>query len=112
MSVADRLEALRQRTRRRWGVTVAVVLLGLLVATIHWLGFLLGGALVALPQRTRTRGVLAGLGFGVAAWAVFLVILVLNGTAAPYLAMGEVFSLSLAIPIVAAFLGSLLRLAE
>lgn len=112
MTVPDRLDAIRGRPWQRWGVTLAGGVIGVLIATTHWLGFVIGGALVALPQRTRVRGVLTGVGFGAVVWGLFLVTLALDGAATAYLEMDQVFHLSLAIPVVAAFLGSLVRVVE
>ena len=109
MSVADKIDGVRDRGPRRWGVGLTGAVIGVALATTHWLGFLIGGALVAVPQRTIPRGVIAGTGFGVVVWSAFLVTLALNGTAAAYVGMGQVFYLSVAIPVVAAFLGSLVR---
>ncbi|HKL30308.1 MAG TPA: hypothetical protein VJ898_13700 [Natrialbaceae archaeon] len=109
MSLADRVEAVRDHGPRRWGVALVGAIIGVALATTHWLGFLVGGALVAVPQRTIPRGVVAGTAFGVVVWGAFLVTLVLDGTAAAYVGMGQVFYLSVAIPVVAAFLGSLVR---
>jgi hypothetical protein len=109
VSLADGLDGVRDRGPRRWGVALAGAVIGVTLATTHWLGFLVGGALVAVPQRTIPRGVVAGTGFGVVVWSVFLVTLALEGTAAAYVGMGQVFYLSVAIPVVAAFLGSLVR---
>ena len=109
MSGAGRIDAVRDVGPRRWAVAVAGALLGLALATTHWIGFLVGGALVALPQRTVPRGIVTGTGFGVLVWGAFLATLALDGTAAGYVGMGQVFYLSVAIPVVAAFLGSLVR---
>ena len=109
MSLADWIDGVRDRGPRRWGVALAGGVIGVALATTHWLGFLLGGAFVAVPQRTIPRGVVAGTAFGVVVWGAFLVTLAFDGTAAAYVGMGQVFYLSVAIPVVAAFLGSLVR---
>ncbi|MFW5938458.1 MAG: hypothetical protein ACOCSN_05895 [Halanaeroarchaeum sp.] len=109
MSVTRRISDLRQNGWRRQGIAAAGALIGLVLATVHWTGFLVGGALVALPQRTVPRGIVVGTGFGLVVWGTFLATLALEGTAGAYLGMGQVFYLSVAIPVLAAFLGSLVR---
>lgn len=106
---ASRLANLRQDPRRRLLITVAGVVLGLAVALVHWIGFIIGGALVALPQRTVLHGVAAGVGFGVLAWLVFLATLARVGAVDTYLQMGQILVLSTLTPIVGALLGSLIR---
>lgn len=104
-----RLATLRQDARRRLFVTVAGVAVGLAVAFVHWIGFVVGGALVALAQRTMPRGVAAGVGFGVLAWLVFLATLGSASAVDTYLQMGKIFVVSSAIPIGGGLLGSLIR---
>ncbi|MFB6125028.1 MAG: hypothetical protein ABEJ59_03625 [Halanaeroarchaeum sp.] len=48
------------------------VLVGLLLAAVHWVGLAVGGALVGLAASSTRRGLAAGAGFGALAWAVFL----------------------------------------
>ena len=112
MSVADlgaRLDALRATPRQRRLATLGAVALSLAVARVHWLGFVLGGALVALAQPTLRRGLLAGLGFGVLAWVAFAGWLAFTGDLARYLGMGQVLAISTIIPLLGALLGSLAR---
>lgn len=109
MTISDRLETIRVDGWRRWIFALAGGLLGLVLATTHWIGFLIGGALVAVPQRSIVRGIVSGTGYGVLVWGVFLATLALDGTAASYVEMGQVFYLSVAIPVLTAFLGSLVR---
>lgn len=112
MSAADlgaRLDALRAAPRRRRLATLAAVVLSLAVVRFHWLGFVLGGALVALVQPSLRRGLLAGLGFGVLAWLAFAGWLAVTGDLSRYLGMGQVLAVSTALPLVGALLGSLAR---
>ena len=112
MSAADlgaRLDALRVTPRRRRLATLVAALLSLAVVWLHWLGFVLGGALVALAQPSLRRGLLAGFGFGVLAWLAFAGWLMLTGDLARYLGMGQVLAVSTAVPLVGALLGSLAR---
>lgn len=107
--IDERLAAVRtDPSQQRWLVAVGA-LVGLSFATIHWVGFVVGGALVALPQSSVRRGLLAGFAFGVFAWLVFLGWLALNGTLGTYPTLGELMALSTAIPILGGLLGGLAR---
>lgn len=103
------MAALRERTRDRRVATGLAVAVGLLVATFHWAGFVLGGALVALPQRSIPRGLLAGLGFGAAALLLFGAELAATGNLATAAGMGQVTMVTVAVPLVLGLLGSLAR---
>lgn len=107
--IGERLSAVRtDPSQRRWLVAVGA-LVGLSLATIHWVGFVAGGALVALPQPSLRRGLLAGFAFGAFAWLVFLGWLALNGALGTYPTLGELMALSTAIPILGGLLGGLAR---
>ena len=110
MSVARAwLTEVRGDRRTRWAAVAAGVALGLAVACVHWLGVVLGGALVGLVSKTAARAVLAGLAFGLLSWAVFAALLAANGGAVEYAATGRLLYLSLGIPVGGALLGSLIR---
>lgn len=110
-NAVERLRSVRRSAHRRWlGLAVAVVV-GLLFASVHWVGLVVGGALTGLLARSPRRGVIAGFAFGVLAWATFVASLALSGAAAEYVAMGQVFYLSVAVPVVAGTLGGLVRFA-
>jgi hypothetical protein len=104
-----RLDDLRADPTRRRLATAGAVVLGLAAVWLHWSGFVLGGALVALVQPSVRRGVLAGLGFGVLSWLAFAAWLAVTGDLTLYLGMGQVFAVSTAIPLVGSLLGSLAR---
>jgi len=104
-----RLDALRADRRRRLAAAVAGAAVGLAVAWLHWLGFVLGGALVALAQPSFRRGVLAGLAFGLVAWLAFLAWLASLGALALYPETGQVLAVSTAVPFAGGALGSLAR---
>lgn len=107
--IGARLDALRATPSQRWLVTLGGALVAFAVVTVHWLGFVIGGALVALAQPSLRRGLLAGLGFGVVAWLAFAGWLAFTGDLARYLGMGQVLAVSTAIPLLGALLGSLAR---
>lgn len=109
MSAVAWLDRVRADRYRRRAAALGGVAVGLAVAQLHWLGLLLGGALVGLASRDLPRALLAGLAFGVVALAVFLASLVVAGAAGPALAMGRLTHLTLAVPVVAGLVGSLAR---
>lgn len=102
------LEELRaDETRRRAAIAVAVVV-GIGLAWGHWLGLIIGGALVGLVQTDLKRAVGAGFGFGV-------LVIVLFVLTAPALGFGELFELTPVVfvtvgaGLVLPVLGSLVR---
>ncbi|KPN31805.1 hypothetical protein SY89_02558 [Halolamina pelagica] len=103
------LAGLRADRERRLAATVAAVGLGLALATVHWSGLLLAGALIALPQRSLRRGVAAGVAMGGLVVAAFLAQLALAGTVGPTLAMGQPSWLALGIGLLLPAFGSLAR---
>ncbi len=103
------LEALRADRRRRLGASLLGVGIGLGVATVHWIGFVLGGALVALPARRIRTGVLAALGFGLVGWLAFLATLGDVRTVAVYFETGQLLAVSLGVALGGGLLGGLLR---
>ena len=110
MSIARAwLREVRTNRRERWYALAAAAVVGLAVAWVHWYGFVLGGALVGLVSKDAKRGLLAGVGFGLLAWVVFAGLLASNGALGAYLGMGQVTTVSAAIPVVGAALGSLVR---
>lgn len=76
----ERLERAREDPRDHRIALAAAVVVGLVLAWLHWFGLVLGGALVGLVSSTLERAVLAGLGFGVVVLIAFVASL---GTSAP-----------------------------
>lgn len=109
MSFSSRWRAFRSAEGWRWTTMVAAILIGLIAACVHWIGLFIGGALVGLASATPGRALLAGLGFGVLVWTVFVVGLFVGGDLSQYLAMGRIFAVSVAIPIVATTVAALSR---
>jgi hypothetical protein len=106
--IRGRLAELRDTPRERWAATAVGALLGLALAWAHWLGLVVGGALVAFPAADLKRGLAAGFGFGlVTLAAVFLT--------APAVSPGELLALTPAAYVtfggglVLPVLGSLVR---
>ncbi|WP_276281732.1 hypothetical protein [Halorussus caseinilyticus] len=110
MSVARAwLREVRSDARARWAGLLAGTVVGLAAAWVHWYGFLVGGALVGLVSADAKRGLLAGVGFGLVAWAVFAGLVAANGGLVAYAGMGRLLYLSVGIPVGLAALGSLVR---
>lgn len=85
------LAAVRTGARgRRWLVTAGAAALGLVFATGHWLGLVLGGAFVGVLQRDLKRAVVVGLLFGLLALGAFVLV-------APRLEADELFALTPAV---------------
>lgn len=108
-TVGERLAALRATPSRRRVFVAAGVVLGLVAAQVHWLGLVVGGAFVALPQPSFARGIAAGVGFGMLAWVVFLAGLWWVGVAGLYPAMGQVAAVAVGISLACGLLGGLVR---
>lgn len=107
--VAARLARLRADDRQRQLVLLGGALLGLALGSVHWLGLVLGGALVALPARSIRRGLLHGLALGVIGLLVFVTLLAWQGALAPVLTTGMVGGIAVGIGLGAPLLGSLVR---
>jgi len=107
--VRARLSAAQTTPRQRWALTAAATALGLGLASLHWVGLLVGGALVGLCQPTLRRALVAGLGFGVVVLLVVAVQFALAGSLSAYLAMGPLLAVSVAAPLVAGPLGAAAR---
>jgi len=103
------LDDLRGDRRQRLAVTTVAVVVGFGLATLHWAGLLIAGALVALPQRSLPRGLVAGICVGVLVVVGFLARLALAGTLNPVLGMGQPSLLALAIGLLLPAFGSLVR---
>lgn len=109
MSLSTHWQAFRTVERWRWATMVAAIVVGLVAASIHWSGLFLGGALCGLASATRGRALLSGLGFGVLVWAVFALSLFISGDFGQYLAMGQLFVVSVVVPVVTATFAALVR---
>ena len=107
--LADRLAAIRSNPRMRWFGFAVAALVGLVLATVHWVGLVIGGALVGIFARDLPRAVVAGVAFGLVALVAFGVWLALDGAFAIYLSTGQILAVSVAIPLVGGALGSLAR---
>jgi len=101
--------SLREDPARHWGALVLAVLVGLGLATLHWVGLVVGGALVGLLARSLRRALVGGLGFGALVVLVWAGSFALAGTLGSVIAMGQLSALGVAIGLLAPTLGSLAR---
>lgn len=107
--VRSSLESLRADPTRRRALAVGGAAVGLAVAQLHPLGFLLGGALVGLAAPGLRRALAYGLAFGLVGVALFAATLLQAGALESYAATGELFYVGLAVPVVGGLVGSLVR---
>ena len=108
---ADRTGAILERVRTDLGphaaaVAVAVAL-GLLLSWLHWLGLVVGGALVGFVSPSLKRAVVGAIGFGAIVLAVFA--LSIGGSTRTVLEMTPVVYLVVAAAFGLPVLGSLVR---
>ena len=101
------VEAVRANSTRRRAALAVGVVLGLVAATVHWVGLVAGGALVGLSQRSLSRALLAGLGFGLLVLGVFFVVTpVVPGD---LLVLAPLSSITVGLALVAPVWGALAR---
>jgi hypothetical protein len=107
--ISKRLAPLREEPQYHWlGVTAAIAF-GLVFASVHWLGLVVGGALVGIVATSLRRAVLAGFGFGLLAVAVWAGLAVSGGALGKVLATGQLAGITVAIGLLSPVLGSLVR---
>ncbi|MFT4946083.1 MAG: hypothetical protein ACI8TL_000314 [Natronomonas sp.] len=109
MSLRSTVGRVRSDPFVHWIALLATTGVGLGLARLHWLGLVAGGALVGLVATSLRRALLAGLGFGVTAIAVWFGTLTATGVLGKVLATGQFVWIALAVGLVAPLLGSLLR---
>lgn len=93
------LERVRTEHRPHVAAVAVAVALGLLLSWLHWVGLLVGGALVALVSPTLRRGIAGAIGFGAVVLVAFALSLgdsawtVLEMTPVSYLVVASAFGL-------------------
>lgn len=103
-----RVESVRTDPRRRRAALFGAVLVGILLARIHWLGLVLAGALVGVTRTTTPRAVLSGVAVGLATVpGTVLLAPAIGGT--EFLALDPVNYVSVGIAVVAPAWGGLVR---
>ncbi|PSP58936.1 hypothetical protein BRC73_07415 [Halobacteriales archaeon QH_7_66_37] len=108
-ALGDGLTQLRRTPRYHWAGLLVACVVGLVLANVHWVGLVAGGALVGLVATTLRRALLAGLCFGVLALATWGAVLLWHGTLGGVLGTGLFAGLGAAIALAAPVLGSLVR---
>ena len=103
------LFALQRDRRRRWLAMALTAVVGLGLASLHWSGLLVGGALVGWTTPTLGRGVLAGLGFAALTLATFGLSLLVAGTLSGALSLGLISIVTGVIPLVLGPIGGASR---
>lgn len=103
------LVAVRETALYHWLALAGGSILGLVLASVHPLGLVVGGALVGLAAADLLRALLSGLGFGVLVVLVWVGSLWWADALGRAMAMGELTVLAIAIAIVLPVVGSLLR---
>lgn len=107
--IESALTVVRQEPRYHWAGFLLAVVAGLVVASVHWVGLVVGGALVGLVASDLLRALLAGLGFGLLAVTLWAGSLWWVGSLGAVLAMGELALVSVAIGLLTPVVGSLIR---
>lgn len=107
--VLARLYAAQTTGRERWAIAVGATVVGLALAAVHWVGLLVGGALVGLCWPTLRRAVVAGLGFGVVVVAVAAARFALAGTLADVLATWPLVGVAVGMALAGGVLGATAR---
>lgn len=103
------LSTVRSTPRYRLLATGCAAIVGIVLATQHWIGLVVGGALVALPAQTLPRGIVAGALFGLLAVAVFFTVLWTEGLAGAAVDTGVPFLAAVGIGVVGGLFGALAR---
>ena len=86
----------------------AAIVLGLLASSVHWSGLLVGGILVGLLAPTTGRGIVYGIGWGLSAWMLFVLLLASDGIV-PSMATAQLFGVSLGAALALGGLGGTAR---
>lgn len=109
MILIEQLDAIRNRPKRRAIVISLCYGIGLGLASVHWLGLIAGGALVALPNRRLLTGIAAGFVFGLLVIIVWFLLHWHAGMIGSIVGMGEFTGIAVAVAIGLPLLGSLVR---
>lgn len=103
------LATARENDRYHWLALSGAALLGLVLATAHWTGLVLGGALVGILAADLKRAVLSGLGFGILVVTVWAALLWVAGSLGAVVSMDVLGVVPVGIALLLTTLGSTLR---
>ncbi|ELY99801.1 hypothetical protein C482_09957 [Natrialba chahannaoensis JCM 10990] len=106
-SVEQELASIRTTPRRRASALVLAAGLGVVFAWHHWIGLVVGGALVGLVSTTFRRALVTAAGFGIVVLGLFVISL--GGATAQVLEMAPIVYLTVGAAIGLPVFGSLLR---
>ncbi|WP_254534729.1 hypothetical protein [Halomarina litorea] len=112
MRSATEQSSLRARLRTGPHADLALLVafvVGVALASVHWAGLAVGGALVGLLAPTFTRALWFGLYLGIAVAVAFAAYLALFGALTQFLASGELAVLSLVIALAVPTLAASVR---
>lgn len=105
----DPFTTVRENPQYHWVGLLIACLLGLIAATVHWFGLVVGGALVGLLATDIKRAILSGIGFGLLVVLVWGGLLAVAGSLGKAMAMGEFALFPVGIALGLSVLGSLVR---
>ncbi|ELY87839.1 hypothetical protein C483_18118 [Natrialba hulunbeirensis JCM 10989] len=106
-AVEQELKSVRSEPRRRAVALVLAAGLGVVFAWLHWIGLVIGGALVGLVSTTFRRALVTAVGFGLVVLGLFVISL--GGATAQVLEMAPIVYLTVGAAIGLPVLGSLVR---
>lgn len=109
MSEPAQFQQVRDDPFVHWVVMIAAVVLGFVLASVHWLGLVAAGILIGLVTTSFKRGLMAALGFGFLVLAVWFLRLALGGSLGKVLATGQFLGIAILVGLCAPLLGSLVR---
>lgn len=107
--VLTRLYVAQATGRERWALALGATAVGLALAAVHWVGVVVGGALVGLCWPTLRRALVAGLGFGVVVIVAAAARFAIAGTLADVLATWPLVGVAVATSLVGGLLGATAR---
>lgn len=105
----DALIMARESPRYRLLCSIVAIIIGLILSSVHWFGFVIGGALLGLLAVDLKQALVRGFGFGVLAVLGWSLVLAMEGTLLDVVATGSLFGLAIAIGLAGALVGSLAR---
>lgn len=100
---------LRTDPTLHWIALVSCCVVGLVLASVHWLGLVAGGALVGLVARSLARAIVSAIGFGVLVLIIWALSLAVAGSLGNVVGMGLFAGIGVGIAIALPVLGSLIR---